>query len=87
MLICSPDSQHFQTACGDGRCCLISTGISSTLVVMPGAVSGQEAMFVPLIKRHVQVSPSSQHAFPSFYFCCLPEVVLFWMSSRFHLLH
>lgn len=53
MLICSPASQHFQTACGDGRCCLISTDISSTLVAMLGTVSGKEAVFVPLIKISV----------------------------------
>lgn len=51
MLISSPASQHFQTACGDGRCCLLSTDVSSTLLVMLGTVSGQEAMLVPLIKE------------------------------------
>lgn len=70
MLISSPASQHFQTACGDARCCLLSTDIS-TLLAMLGTVNAQEAMLVLLIKRSVQASPASQHAFLSLFMLSL----------------
>ena len=76
MLISSPASQHFQTACGDGRCCLLSTDISSTLLAMLGTVSGQEATLVPLGKRSVQASPVSQRAFLSSFMLSLWSCIL-----------
>lgn len=71
VLISSPNTQHFQTACGDGRCCLLSTDVSPTLLVMLGTVSGQKGMLIPLIKGSVQACPASQRALLSLFMLSL----------------